>query len=209
MEGEIYMNEEKLLYFKEKLLKERKDVNDLMEQLKRNGVINSNSEIASEISFYDNHPSDLATELFDKEKGFAIKKNEMSIMKDIDAAIINIQNKSYGKCKRCGDVISEERLNFIPYTEYCVNCKEKISLENQAKGQTSIEGNVLDKPFSYGYNDSRDELEFDAEDSYQRVNSFNQLKNINESDLDEDENVGYVEGIEKVSNEQYKSGLPD
>lgn len=209
MEGEIIMNDEKLLYYKKILIEEKKQVNDLMELLNRNGVVNSNSEMASEISFYDNHPSDLATELFDKEKGLAIKANEISTMKDIDDSLKNIENKSYGKCKRCGNDIPEERLNFLPYTNYCVECKDKISLENSSKEVKSSEKNLMDEPFGYGYNDSKDDNEFDAEDSYQKVDSFNQLKNIYESDEEEDEDIGFVEDIEKVSNQQYKNGLPD
>ena len=55
--------------------------------MKQNGVVNSNSEMATEISFYDNHPSDTASELFDMEKGLALKGNEMSIISKIDDAL--------------------------------------------------------------------------------------------------------------------------
>ena len=118
------MEEEKIQYFKEKLINEQSRVQSLINQLKQNGVINSNSEMASEISFYDNHPSDTATELFDMEKGLALKANEMSIIKKIQNALKSIENNTYGKCKSCGNDIIEERLEFIPYAENCVGCEK-------------------------------------------------------------------------------------
>ena len=120
------MEKKKLQYFKEKLISEQTRVLNLINQMKQNGVIDSNSEMATEISFYDNHPSDTATELFDKEKGLALKGNEMSIIKKIEDALKSIENHTYGKCKSCGKDIIEERLEFIPYAENCVACEKSI-----------------------------------------------------------------------------------
>ncbi|MGG7645677.1 TraR/DksA family transcriptional regulator [Rhodovulum sp. YNF3179] len=40
----------------------------------------------------------------------------------IQAAIARIDDGSYGTCTKCGDPISEERLDLIPYTPFCRNC---------------------------------------------------------------------------------------
>ncbi len=68
-------------------------------------------------------------------------------------------------------------------------------------------------PFGYGYNDKTTKVEFDAEDSYQSVEFFNKMKNMDEyynvgeeQDLEEE---GYVEPVERISNEYYKSTLYD
>ena len=127
------MEKEKMQYFKEKLISERERVLDLINQMKENGVINFNIEVASEISLYDNHPSDTAAELFEKEKGLALKGNEMSIIKKIDDALKSIENHTYGKCKNCGKDIIEERLEFIPYAENCVSCQKSIGNNKPAE----------------------------------------------------------------------------
>ena len=48
----------------------------------------------------------------------------------------------------------------------------------------------------------------DAEDIYQTVERFNKLEDIIEY-YDDDDGGGYVEPIEKISNQQYKNQLPD
>lgn len=203
------MEKEKLQYFKGKLLGEKQRVYDLINQMKENGVINSNSEMATELSFYDNHPSDIATELFDKEKGLALKGNEMSIIKKIDDALNSIENRTYGKCKKCGENIIEDRLEFIPYAEYCVECQKSISdIKPAEQNNRCVEEEVLGRPFGYGNNDNNTEVEFDAEDSYQAVERFNRLEDIVEY-YNDDDGDGYVEAIEKISNEQYRNQLPD
>ena len=203
------MNNELKQYFKRKLLNERKSVLGTIEKMKRNDTLNSLSEISSELSFYDNHTGDIAGAMYDLERGAALKENEISLIKKIDEALLDIQHDTYGTCKKCGKEIIRERLEVVPYAQYCVNCQEKIStIENASYSKRPLEEKVIGNPFTYGYNDisEYDEVGFDAEDSYQGVQQFEKLKNV-EDFYDEDEE--YVEPIEKISNEQYRNQLPD
>ncbi|WP_127836369.1 TraR/DksA C4-type zinc finger protein [Clostridium prolinivorans] len=208
------MNNEKIMYFKEKLLNERKNVLKFLNQMEENEVFNSKTEISSEISelsAYDNHPSDMATELFDAEKGMALKEHEINILKKIDTCLKKIENGTYGKCSMCGLEIAESRLEFIPYAELCVNCQDKASkIKPREKNNRSVEEDVLGYPLGYGFNDFDEtnyEVGYDAEDSYQSVQRYDWRKNVDYDFLDEDSD--YVESIEKISNEQYKNQLPD
>jgi len=200
------MEDEKIQYFKQRLIHEKGRVQSLINQLKQNGVINSNSEMASELSFYDNHPSDAATELFDMEKGLALKANEMSIIKKIQNALKSIENNTYGKCKSCGKDIIEERLEFIPYAENCVGCENDLGNKKPAEqNDRCVVEEVLGNPFRYSSNAS--EVGIDAEDTYMVVDRFNELDGIIEY-YDDDDEGGYVEPIKKISNAQYKNQLP-
>lgn len=40
----------------------------------------------------------------------------------IEAALVRIEDGSYGECAKCGDPISEARLDLLPYTPMCQNC---------------------------------------------------------------------------------------
>ena len=199
------MEKERMQHFKEKLIDEQQRVSNLITQMKQNGVINSNSEMASEISFYDNHPSDTATEMFDIEKGLALKQNEITILKKIRDALKSIDNNTYGKCKSCGNDIIEERLEFIPYAQNCVPCEKALGDKKPAEqNDRPVEEDVLGIPFKYS---SSGEASVDAEDTYQIVEHFNRIEDI--IDYYEDDDDGYVEPIEKISNQQYKNQLPD
>lgn len=198
-------------HFKNKLIQEKKRVVDLIQQIKEFEGIDDSSELSSELSLYDNHPADSAQQLYDKEKGAALQKNEIEILNSIEDSLKQIEDGSYGVCKACGKKIHEERLDFIPYAKYCVDCKEEQvkSMPEDSKN-TPPEEEVLYPPFGYGYNDFKDAVEFDAEDSYQKVDSFNRMERIYEyGDYSEEEDLGVVEEVEKISNEQYKRQLPD
>ena len=40
----------------------------------------------------------------------------------IEAALVRIEDGTYGECAKCGDPISEQRLDLLPYTPMCQNC---------------------------------------------------------------------------------------
>jgi RNA polymerase-binding transcription factor len=40
----------------------------------------------------------------------------------IDHALLGIRNGTYGICEKCGEPISEARLEIIPYATLCVEC---------------------------------------------------------------------------------------
>lgn len=204
------MNKEELQYFKNKLNEEKGRVNKLIKQLDDNGMTKFNSENASELSFYDNHPADLGSENFEVEKGRALEANEMSVLDKINDALSYIEDGSYGKCKICGGDIDKERLEFLPYAVNCINCQDNISdVQTYNSNQRVVEESVIGKPFThklrYG---NKNEVGFDEEDSYQSVGRFNDVRNSPEYDYYYDDN-NYVEEIEKISNEQYKNQLPD
>lgn len=208
------MEKERLDYFRNKLLKEKGNVINLLKQMKENETFNSKEEFSnelSELSIYDNHPSDVATELYDEERGRALKEHEISIISKIDDSLKNVETGVYGKCKMCGKEISEERLEFIPYAEFCVTCQEKTnSMKPSEKDNRSIEEDVLGNPFGYGFNDFDEtnyQVGYDAEDSYQDVQRNEWRENVDYEYMDEDADC--VEPIEKISNAQYKDQLPD
>lgn len=212
------MNAHKLRYYQQKLVNERERVEELLNQLENNEAINMNVEMSSELSFYDNHPADMASEMYDMERGIAFKEHEISIIKKIDDALSSVEDGTYGICQSCNNPISEERLNFLPYAQYCVPCQSNLNSQGQYdKTNRGPEELVLHRPFGYGYTDfdPEENVGFDAEDSFQSVSIFNRIESVDEyrDDSDEyhydDDGVGYVEPIEKISNQQYKNQLPD
>ncbi len=79
----------------------------------------------NELSYYDNHPADSATELFQMEKELILNSRDEVTLKKIDHALNKINNGSYGRCENCGAIIPLERLEAIPYTTICSKCQEK------------------------------------------------------------------------------------
>lgn len=207
------MNKEKLLYYKDKLIKEKMRVNEIIGQLKDNGMTQYNAETSSELSFYDNHPSDIATEVFEAEMGISLEANEAAIIGKVNDALKAIDDESYGKCKQCGKDIDEGRLEALPYAEHCIECQNAASRQNMFKSAQGVgEERLLRRPIEYGFGHyKKDKTEFDAEDTIQAVGRFNDMRNLDEYDFldDDSEDEGESLDIEKISNQQYKNQLPD
>ncbi|MDZ7543134.1 yteA family sporulation protein, partial [Clostridium perfringens] len=147
-----------------------------------------NAEVSSELSFYDNHPSDIASEPFEVEKGRALAANERGLLDKIDDALRTIDDGSYGKCKTWGKDIDKERLEFLPYAVNCIECQDVVSaVKTYNSNKRVVEESVIGTPFVHraGQHD-KDEVGFDEEDSYQAVGRFNEIRNVAEYDYDED-----------------------
>ena len=204
------MNKQELKHFKNKLNEEKSRITDLIKQLDDNGMTKFNAETASELSFYDNHPADIASETFEVEKGRALEANEMSLLDKINDALRAIDDGTYGKCKACGKDIDKERLEFLPYAVNCIKCQDSISaVKTYNSNQRVVEESVIGKTLVHSYqHGDKDEIGFDEEDSYQAVGRFNEIQNAPEYDYDYDDK-SYVQEVERISNGAYKNQLPD
>lgn len=55
----------------------------------------------------------------------AQKDTIQRVLKEIDAAIGRVSDGSYGTCPGCSKPIPVERLEILPYTQFCVPCQRK------------------------------------------------------------------------------------
>ncbi len=201
------MNNEKLDYFRD-LLDSQKEhrVASLTEN--EMGMDVSIRDSTSELSSYDNHPGDLGTETFEAEKNFSFRLNDKYIVSEIDVALKKINDGEYGKCEVCHKDINEERLEIRPYARLCINCENDFEQKvwDEERGR-SIEEKVLYPPFGRSFTDNsiEDKVGFDGEDAWQQVNEYNVKDSGYEYGVEDD--LGTVEDVEKISNEQYKRQL--
>ncbi|TMQ30556.1 MAG: hypothetical protein E6K70_23985 [Planctomycetota bacterium] len=46
-------------------------------------------------------------------------ENEDQILREIDHALERIEQGTFGRCGECGQEISRQRLDAVPYSRYC------------------------------------------------------------------------------------------
>jgi RNA polymerase-binding protein DksA len=112
-----------LEHFRKRLLEERKRAQDALEYLKKDdqGLLeDEREEIQS-----DNHLADDATSTYDRELDATLEDNEERMLDAIDAALMRIEDGTYGICTSCGEPIAAERLEAVPWTTQCIDCKRK------------------------------------------------------------------------------------
>jgi DnaK suppressor protein len=74
---------------------------------------------------YDNHLADIATVTSDRAIDYTLEGNAENLLAAIDRALERIENGTYGTCVNCGQAISEERLEAMPWAELCIDCKRR------------------------------------------------------------------------------------
>lgn len=52
----------------------------------------------------------------------SLGQTELAEIRRIDAALDRIKAGSYGDCQKCGDPVSDARLELLPDTPFCKNC---------------------------------------------------------------------------------------
>ncbi|WP_018922092.1 TraR/DksA C4-type zinc finger protein [Salsuginibacillus kocurii] len=157
------MNEQQREKFKDELEDRRRHVEARLSHHQDGSL----QETTSELSSYDNHPGDSATELYEREKDQAIAQHEGEELEDIDKALQAINNNTYGSCEICGKDIPQERLEVIPTTLRCV---EHASHEPIRDRRPVEEDNLKADPIASSHEEEH--VMFDAEDAWQSVSRY-------------------------------------
>ena len=54
----------------------------------------------------------------------ALYDDAKQIVMQIDNALLRIKTDTFGQCLKCGETIPDQRLQLVPYAEYCIECAE-------------------------------------------------------------------------------------
>ncbi|MCQ2210656.1 MAG: TraR/DksA family transcriptional regulator [Paludibacteraceae bacterium] len=60
-----------------------------------------------------------------KEEAGRLAQRQMKFIQHLQAALIRIENKTYGICRETGKLIPKERLRAVPHATLCIDAKEK------------------------------------------------------------------------------------
>ncbi len=162
------MNETAIRHFKELLIKQKEE---LLEEFKHNnsfGLDVGMNDSIGELSGYDNHPADIATELYEREKDIGLRENQMHIFDLVNMALERIEEGTYGYCLECKKEIPNDRLEALPYAQYCMEHQRN----NHISYQRPVEEEVLYPPFGRTSLDEKDFNGVDGEDIWQSIAKF-------------------------------------
>ncbi|KNZ70153.1 TraR/DksA family transcriptional regulator [Thermincola ferriacetica] len=218
------MDRQSLQYFEQRLQQEKQDLLTRIDRMESTLDISLGDSL-SELSAYDNHPADIGDELFERSKDIALREVTRIQLDQVEDALERIREGTYGRCERCGKEIPRERLEAMPTTTYCIECKEKDE-ELPDRHIRPIEEDVIAPPFGmrthddsqFELGDAEDEIEFDGEDAWQQVArwgtsetpqdiSVHGITDYDHMYIDADENVGTVQDVESIPYEKHKDGM--
>jgi DnaK suppressor protein len=113
-------------HFRARLQDERRRVVEALENLQRENSGSLSDETGELNPGFDQHPGDVATELYDRELEYTLHDGEQALLARIDRALGRIDDGTYGKCERCGKDIPVERLEARPWAELDIDCQREV-----------------------------------------------------------------------------------
>lgn len=116
-----YYDSEELQEFKEIILKKIEDAKKNLEMLNA-AVANAGNDVN------DTSPTfktlEEGSSVLSKEENSRLAARQQKFIKDLEAALIRIENKTYGICRVTGKLIPKERLRIVPHATTTVEGKE-------------------------------------------------------------------------------------
>lgn len=119
---------------RERLLQERDRLQRISEALSGEAGEGAGSErdALSELSLADQHPADVGTEMFEREKDQSILERVAAELADVERALKRADEGTYGICEACGREIAPARLEIKPEARFCVDDQAAAERESRA-----------------------------------------------------------------------------
>ena len=110
----------KLRAFREGLVAERAQLLGQVEGLDAEADVKNWRE-----SGFDDDPADAGSASFERETAQSLSLHARNLLSQIDEALRHLDEGTYGDCVSCGRRIELERLEALPYTTQCMDCRRR------------------------------------------------------------------------------------
>ena len=79
-------------------------------------------------SIYSSHMADAGSDHQEMENAYYMMQREDTFIKCLEKALTMIEEGTFGICNQCNEILPKERLDEVPHSNKCVDCKEKSKL---------------------------------------------------------------------------------
>ncbi|MEI7026768.1 TraR/DksA C4-type zinc finger protein [Paenibacillus sp. y28] len=198
-----HLTDEQLQHLRSRLLQEKAELEHYFAQNDDFGLSESQRDAIGELSAYDNHPADVATETYERGKDIALHENAKVHLEQINQALLSMDSGTYGICRVSGKPIPYERLEALPTAaEHVDHVPDRFVSERRP-----VEEQFLSPPFGRTSLDEHEYNGFDGEDAWQIVESWGnsdspamaedrQIESYDDMYIEAGELDGYVEPLE-------------
>ena len=127
----------KVRYSDEELEEFRTIINDMLDKarkeyntLRRVIMHNGSNDIEDTTPSFKTVEDDGAYQL-SKEEASQLAQRQYKLIQNLEAALVRIENKTYGICRETGKLIPKERLRLVPHATLTVEAKEMLAKKGQ------------------------------------------------------------------------------
>ncbi|NUM33228.1 MAG: TraR/DksA C4-type zinc finger protein [Candidatus Brocadiae bacterium] len=117
------MNKKELEKYKEKLSEQLHILLQNLKNLEESVMTNSRMDSSGDLTNIPTHIADISSDTVAQDLALGLIESEAGVVRKIQAALQSIEKGTYGDCEHCSQPISKKRLDYIPYTTLCIQCK--------------------------------------------------------------------------------------
>jgi RNA polymerase-binding protein DksA len=120
------LSKEDLARFEERITKR---YNELLEELRyreQSSIMENQRETGAELSSYANHPAEAASDYANLTMNLNLAERNSKYLLQLEEALTRIKRGTYGICVICRKAIPMARLEAVPTTTKCVECKIEV-----------------------------------------------------------------------------------
>lgn len=96
------------------------------DSLESTGLHEDVADAAGDASRHDNHPADVGTDLYLRERDSLMEQNLEYMLEQCQRALQKVEEGTYGYSDISGEFIGEERLEAIPYATLTLEEQERV-----------------------------------------------------------------------------------
>jgi len=116
-------SDEELEEFRQIILQKLEKAKQDYELLKSSITLSDNNDIQDTSPTFKVLEEGAAT--LSKEEAGKLAQRQQKFIQHLQAALVRIENKTYGICRESGVLIPKERLRAVPHATLCIDAKEK------------------------------------------------------------------------------------
>jgi DnaK suppressor protein len=120
---EVGMRKDRLAYFRKQLIEKQRQLIDEVGKSALHGKDQEDDSIKD--------LGDQANSAYTREFFFELGNGDRRLLREVVQALQKIDAGGFGDCERCGEVISDKRLEALPFARYCITCQRAIEEEQR------------------------------------------------------------------------------
>ncbi|HEV2361726.1 MAG TPA: TraR/DksA C4-type zinc finger protein [Acidimicrobiales bacterium] len=122
----------------EHLQSERERLEEIKDHFAEEHLSDESAGVSVEaLTVVSQHPADLGTETFDRERDMSILEQVEGELADVEHALRRLDAGTYGTCEACGKPIGDVRLEARPEARLCLEDQEVAEREARLRATHS------------------------------------------------------------------------
>ncbi len=125
--GKTYLSDKDLRFFTGLIIEQKNEILENARRLRESLIDINTGDYVGDNSTFSMHMAEQGSDEMEREKTYMLIQRDEKHLFYLENALERIAKKTYGLCISCGKTISKARLEAVPITSHCINCKQSLS----------------------------------------------------------------------------------